>query len=218
MNDIKIIEVLFDEDQWTFSFVLNTWIIVIIAAGYLLVRWLIKKYRKGHVTEDIIPVKLTYELGGAAIEYQITRNYQHVEIAHKIYIELITRKAAIKIDQQRDVIVEIYNSWYALFQTTREELKKISGELLWKNTSSASLIGLLSDILNKGLRPHLTEYQAKFRKWYQEEIDKTENIGKTPQAIQEEYPDYDQLISSMTEVNQVLIDYAEELKKIINGS
>jgi transcriptional regulator with XRE-family HTH domain len=35
----------------------------------------------------------------------------------------------------------------------------------------------LTDILNKGMRPHLAEYQAKFRKWYDEALSKGESFS-----------------------------------------
>ena len=142
-------------------------VVVLFASLIIVGQLMFKLYRvKSKVHKDIIPVKLKYKYSGAEIEYNIIRNYQNVEIAHKIYIELITRKAAIKIEDDKDVIVEVYNSWYSLFQITRNELKSINGKLLKDNNTAKELIRLLTDILNKGLRPHLTEYQAKFRKWY----------------------------------------------------
>jgi hypothetical protein len=170
------------------------------------------------VKKDIIPVKIKYGIGGTEVEYSITCNYQNIEIAHRIYVELITRKAAINIDKENDVIVEIYNSWYSLFQITRDELKKISGDCLYQNKSSESLINLLTDILNLGLRPHLTEFQAKFRKWYNSELLKDTNKDLSPQDIQKKYDDFEILIESMSNVNSVLIEYSKQLKKIINGA
>jgi hypothetical protein len=162
-------------------------------------------------------VKLKYTFAGTEIEYSINRNFQNIEIAHRIYVELITRKAAIHIDEN-DVIVEVYNSWYTLFQTTRDELKKISGEILLENQVSKDLIKLLSDILNIGLRPHLTEHQAKFRKWYNLAIMSEENKDKTPQKIQSEYDDYENLFKSMKLVNELLIEYSKRLQDIVNGN
>jgi translation initiation factor 2 beta subunit (eIF-2beta)/eIF-5 len=162
-------------------------------------------------------VKLKYTIAGTEIEYSINRNFQNIEIAHRMYVELITRKAAIPIDEN-DVIVEVYNSWYTLFQTTRDELKKLSGEMLLDNQVSKDLIKLLSDILNKGLRPHLTEHQAKFRKWYNFAITSEDNKDKTPQKIQSEYDDYDNLFKSIKSVNELLIEYSKRLDEIVNGN
>ena len=216
MNNIRIIEFLVDKNNCSISLVVNIWAVLISGLIYLLIQWFIKEYYKNNkIKNDIVPVKLKYTFGGATIEYDIIRNCQNIEIAHRIYIELITRKAALEIDKDKDVIVEVYNSWYILFQVTREELKNISGKTLLENNTSDSLVKLLTDILNKGLRPHLTEYQARFRKWYSLESEKEENKAFSPQQIQNKYDEFDKLVSSMIEVNKLLIQYSEQLKLII---
>lgn len=217
MNDINIIDFKFNLEEWTFSLIVNLWLLLLGIAFYLLIRYIVRHFRNiGKVHQEIIPIKLKYKMGGSEIEYSINRNFQNIEIAHRIYIELITRKAAIPIDEN-DVIVEVYNSWYTLFQTTRDELKKLSGEMLLDNQVSKDLIKLLSDILNIGLRPHLTKHQAKFRKWYNNAITLEENKDKTPQQIQAEYGDYSNLFESMKAVNQLLIEHSKKLDEIING-
>lgn len=217
MNDINIIDFKFNLEEWTFSLIVNLWLLLLGIAFYLLIRYIVRHFRNnGKVHQEIIPIKLKYKMGGSEIEYSINRNFQNIEIAHRIYIELITRKAAIPIDEN-DVIVEVYNSWYTLFQTTRDELKKLSGEMLLDNQVSKDLIKLLSDILNIGLRPHLTKHQAKFRKWYNKAITLEENKDKTPQQIQAEYGDYSNLFESMKAVNQLLIEHSKKLDEIING-
>jgi len=213
---IKIIDVFFDKENFVFSLDLNVWLLLTIIGLTFFIRYLIKKYKqKSSIQEDVELVKLKYKIGGADFEYQITRNYQNIEIAHKIYIELITRKAAIEIEDGKDVIVEIYNSWYSLFKITRDELKSFNGKLLKDNNTSQELVLLLTDVLNKGLRPHLTEYQARFRKWYSEQLDK--NSEESPQKIQTNFEEYEELMSSMKNVNRTLIEYSEQLKKIIEG-
>lgn len=217
MKEIQIIDFKFNTDAWTFSLTLNVWILLSGVLLYFLISYLIKRFVKSNkVHDEIVPVKLKYTFAGTEVEYSINRNFQNIEIAHRMYVELITRKAAIPIDDN-DVIVEVYNSWYTLFQTTREELKKLSGEMLLDNQVSKDLIKLLSDILNNGLRPHLTEHQAKFRKWYNSAIILEENKSKPPQKIQSEYEDYQNLLNSMKAVNNLLIDYSKRLEEIVNG-
>ncbi len=60
-------------------------------------------------------------IGGQELTYEIERNSLNLEVAHTIYIELITRKAALPYDEEHDIIVEIYDSWCQLFKTTREK-------------------------------------------------------------------------------------------------
>ncbi len=87
--------------------------------------------------------------------------------------------------------------------------------MLKDNNTSQELVRLLTDILNKGLRPHLTQYQARFRKWYEEQLE--ENKGKSPQEIQNKFDDIENLVNSMKAVNNTLVEYSKELKKIIDG-
>lgn len=216
MTEVAILELHFNRDLWQATIVLNLWFVILIASVAVILILVIGRARYFRsVHRDIVPVKMKYSIGTAEIEYQIVRNYENVEIAHRIYVELITRKAALPIDEEQDVIVEVYNSWYKLFQLTRDEMKKLSGKLLLKNRTSEQLEVLLTDILNKGLRPHLTSYQAKFRKWYSEELEDGNSKGLSPQDIQKKYPEYRELIKSISNVNNVLMEYSKQLLHII---
>jgi ABC-type bacteriocin/lantibiotic exporter with double-glycine peptidase domain len=221
MNEINIVDFKFNLEQGEFSLILNFWIVIAIAVLFVIIWYLINVFRKkrktSKINENVKLTELSINFFGVETKYEIKRNYQNVEIAHNIYVELTTRKAALPIDEIHDVIVEIYNSWYTLFETTRGELKKLTGEMILNNVISNDLILLLTDILNKGLRPHLTEYQARFKKWYNNEIDKNDNKEKSPQEIQANYEKYEDLIKSMKEVNKLLIDYSIKLKEIIDG-
>ena len=161
-------------------------------------------------------ISLTLNLPVVKGEYKIQPNYKNLEIAHRIYVELITRKAAVPFVEEHDVIAEVYDSWYYLFGIIRKEIKEISGETLYHEGESDELVRMASDILNEGLRPHLTKYQARFRKWYKEEWENSN--GKSPQEIQKGYPDYDALVKDLKTVNGYLIDYKDQLKKFIRDS
>lgn len=218
MKEIQIVDLKFNFEACTFSLTLNILILLISMLIYFQVRYLIKRYVKSNkIHNEVVPVKLKYAFAGTEVEYSIIRNFQNIEIAHRLYVELVTRKAAIPINEN-DLIIEVYNSWYTLFQTTREELKKLSGEMLLENQLSKDLIKLLIDILNRGLRPHLTEHQAKFRKWYNSALMNEYNKNKTPQKIQSEYEDYEILFMSMKSVNGLLIEYSKRLDEIVHGN
>lgn len=210
----QLFELCFDKDNFEIYIKCSAWLILAILVLLFVPFLKLYNYIFKSKTTKTIPVEMTFNVGKVGtIKYQIVRNLQNIEIAHKIYIELITRKASIEIDEN-DIIIEVYNSWFTLFQTTREELKKLSGQSLIDNKSSVELIKIVTDILNYGLRPHLTLYQAKFRKWYAEELADTTNKGKTPQEIQQKYPKFQELITSIKEVNALLLQYSEQLKKI----
>lgn len=215
VNNMKqLFEFCFDTDNFEIFIKCNAWVVLAVLALLFIPFLKLFNYIFKSKTIKTIPVEMTFNIGKVGtIKYQIVRNLQNIEIAHKINIELITRKASIEIEEN-DIIIEVYNSWFTLFQTTREELKKLSGQSLIDNSSSAELIKIVTDILNFGLRPHLTEYQAKFRKWYSEELADPTNKGKTPQEIQQKYPNFQELLVSIKQVNALLLQYSEQLKKI----
>ena len=75
------------------------------------------------------------------------------------------------------------------------------------------MIKLTEKVLNTGLRPHLTMWQAKFRKWYGDNTNK-KNKEKTPQQIQMMYPDYEELKKDLIETNTRMIEYKKLMEKI----
>jgi hypothetical protein len=213
----KLIDISGDYNAWVVHFSVSVWAVIFLFAGWLIFKLWNYAQKNAKIPSDITETEITYKIGEQEVKYKIVRNYLNIEIAHRIYVELITRKAAIPIDENNDVIVEVYNSWYALFGITRDEIKKLSGSLIDNNTQSDQLIKLTTDILNIGLRPHLTQYQAKFRKWYAKAEKETTNENKTPQQIQAEYPEFNDLVLSVKEVNRILIEYSEQLHKFIKG-
>ena len=194
-----------------FGYVAVVIIVVLVIAAYLFA----KSKQKSDTT--ISAKKITLSIGGHQVEYEIERNTSNLEIAHRIYIELITRKAAIPFDEKNDILADVYDSWYSLFTTTREEIKNIKGELL-SNAKSNELIELTTGVLNDALRPHLTEHQGRFRVWYSNQASSDENADKSPQELQALYPEYDPLIISMKSVNSVLNSYANQLRDFIYGA
>mgnify|MGYP000600314324 CR=1 FL=1 len=211
-NRIVDFSAFYNSECITVSLSMSTWLAIVIFVA--LITLAIIKYRRFLHYNKVALRKIVLNLPGGRAEFEVERNHHNLEIAHKILIELITRKAAIPIEEDKDVITEVYDSWYALFCTTRDEIKLISGELL-KHPKSKALVEMATDVLNKGLRPHLTEYQARFRRWYGVELEKEENIGLSPQKVQRKFSDYDELIASIEQVNELLIQYANELKKFI---
>ena len=150
------------------------------------------------------------EFGVSNFKCKFKCNNRIQEIAYKLWVELITRKIAIPLDEN-DVIVEVYNSWYSAFSAIRELLKEVPGSCL---EDASNLITLTIMVLNEGLRPHLTTWQAKYRCWYNEEIKKECNRGKTPQEIQKSFPEYEELIGDMLKTNGNIVKFATELKNI----
>lgn len=141
------------------------------------------------------------------IELELDNNIS--KIAHDAWVEIMTRKVGIEFEEDKDVIVEVYNSWYKLFGIIRDLLKEVDS---LNNENVKRLENVLLDVLNKGLRPHLTTWQAKFRKWYDNKCQS--NLEKTPQEIQKEYEEYDELVTDLKNVNRQMMQFAKELEKL----
>ena len=109
----------------------------------------------------------------------------------------------------QDVITEVYNSWYSAFVTIRELLKEIPADRI---KDAEGLIELTTKVLNEGLRPHLTKWQAKYRCWFEQE--KKANPQMEPQEIQRRYPYYQELVSELKHANKIMIQFSKELYKI----
>jgi ABC-type long-subunit fatty acid transport system fused permease/ATPase subunit len=148
---------------------------------------------------------------------KIRPNYDDVQMAYTLWVELCTRKIGMEIDPKNDVIVEIYDSWYDFFGLTREMIKNIPVNQIRKNMSTRYIVRISVNVLNNGLRPHLTQWQAKFRKWYNHQIDNVDNIEKTPQEIQQQYPQFSELLKDMQNVNSKMIGYKQMILEVALG-
>jgi hypothetical protein len=149
-------------------------------------------------------------IGNSSVKFSYSKKDQ--EIAYKIWVELSTRKIGLRFDKENDVIKEVYDSWHKFFETARELLKDIPGNRI---PYSGDLIELTEKVLNIGLRPHLTKWQAKYRRWYEEELKRDSG---TPQDIQKKYPEYDALVEDLIETNEKMIEYKKLMKRIAFGS
>ena len=152
-------------------------------------------------------------------QVKLKANIEDKKIAHKIWTELITRKAALPFERDKDVITEVYDSWYSLFQCVREQIASIPVEKLngRQKNDVEKLIDISTKVLNEGLRPHLTEWQAKYRAWFENAKVEASNAGKSPQEIQRHFKQYEQLVSDLVSVNENLVLFADELKKIVRA-
>lgn len=149
------------------------------------------------------------------IPYISKVNSEIKKFANNIYIELITRKAGIPIDEKNDVIEELYNTWYKLFCIIRDEIKALPISCIKDQSNPESAQNISIKILNDILRPHLTEYQARFRRWFEKAKQNPEYKELTPQELQRKYPDYKILIKSLIGTNEMLIDSAKKLFELI---
>lgn len=135
-------------------------------------------------------------------------------VAYRVWVELSTRKIGLQIDPDDDVIDEIYNSWYEFFAVTRELVKDVPVVKV-RQDSTRKIIQLSIEVLNTGLRPHLTKWQARFRRWYANQLERDKDTLEHPQDIQKRFPDYDKLVAEMLEVNKKLMAYRAKMYDLV---
>ena len=201
LNSISITVTL---DNIIVASILIILIVIVIYFIYGTIKFFLKKKFK------IVTMNINIaNIGSVSIE----KNRDISKIAHKAWVEIMTRKVGLLFEEDKDVIVEVYNSWYALFGIIRELLKEI--EPMKKDAEIEKLEDILIKTLNYGLRPHLTKWQAKFRRWYEQEIGIEENQKLSPQEIQRKYDKYDELVEDLKKTNKQMVQFAKELRKLI---
>jgi len=164
--------------------------------------------RRRHFHVSTATLSLPFNLGN--ITYQATE--QDRVFAWKLYVHLKTRKAALPFDNENDVIVEVYDSLYELFQITRDLLCSVPIENV---QGKKNITDLILRVQNDGLRPYLTKWQAPFRRWWVKAVESPDNQDKSPQEIQREYKDYEALVSDLGQMNTEMSKFAEELLRIV---
>lgn len=195
-------------DKFSIGVEVSAWLVVlvvVVAAALLLWKYSIKVHHC---------VELNIQLGGIGT-VKMTPTWKDVQIAHQIWTELVTRKAALPIDPEHDVICEIYDSWYALFQRVRALIGDVPGRCIRREKSTREIVRIATDTLNVGLRPHLTKWAAMYRNWWENTRGALKEM--TPQEHQKQFPAYSELLAELQEVNGKLIQYANELQKLVNG-
>lgn len=198
-------------DGWSTIVFKFNWLAVVFTLVLVLgISFLMKKCFNYVSKKSVTIDEVNLGIGNSSVKFSYSKKDQ--EIAYKIWVELSTRKIGLRFDKENDVIKEVYDSWYKFFETARELLKDIPGNRI---PYSGDLIELTEKVLNIGLRPHLTKWQAKYRRWYEEELKRDSG---TPQDIQKKYPEYDALVEDLIETNEKMIEYKKLMKRIVFGS
>lgn len=198
-------------DGWSTIVFKFNWLAVVITLVLVLVISFLMKQCFNYVNKKSVTIdEVNLGIGNSSVKFSYSKKDQ--EIAYKIWVELSTRKIGLRFDKENDVIKEVYDSWYKFFETARELLKDIPGNRI---PYSGDLIELTEKVLNIGLRPHLTKWQAKYRRWYEEELKRDSG---TPQDIQKKYPEYGALVEDLIETNEKMIEYKKLMKRIAFGS
>ena len=158
------------------------------------------------------------EIGVGSSKFRFKPNLTDRQVAYAIWVELSTRKIGLPIDFEHDVVAEIYDSWHNFFTVTRDLIKSVPVSYI-RRQSTQAIVGLSIEVLNEGLRPHLTRWQARFRRWYDRELRRYDEMtGESvmdPQQIQAQFPQFGELKTDMERVNTALIRYRAKMQELI---
>ncbi|MCT6721704.1 hypothetical protein, partial [Acidovorax sp. K2F] len=143
-------------------FVMSSWVTgAILLVLLLLFIWQGIRYRNLFQKFEIDQA----EVGIGTNKLKLLINETDRQIAYKIWVELSTRKIGLPIDLEHDVISEVYDSWHTFFTVTRELVKDVPVSK-FRRKETEEIVRMSIGVLNDGLRPHLTKWQARFRRWY----------------------------------------------------
>ncbi len=198
-------------DDWSVSLHLAPLPVIILLLVAVLA-WLAVRWHYGRKFSDFEIDSAELGLGDHKVSFR--PNDTDRQIAYSIWVELSTRKIGLPIDAEDDVIAEIYDSWYAFFAVTRELIKDIPVSKV-RGNSTSKIIDLSVEVLNEGLRPHLTKWQARFRHWYERQMDN--KVDAEPQELQKQFPAYDELVEDILAVNKRLISYRKKMNELVRG-
>ena len=182
-----------------------------VIAVFVLWRYIATKYGMGAWRKFEID---SAEFGVGNQKITLRPNDTDRQIAYQIWVELSTRKIGLAIDVENDVIDQVYNSWYNFFSVTRELIKDVPVSK-FRRKDTEKIITLSIEVLNTGIRPHLTKWQARYRRWYDKALENKDYADFTPQEIQKEYPEFETLMEDLMAVNHKLMQYRQKMYQLV---
>lgn len=210
-----ILALVWDQSAWSLTLTVSLWLILMIGAVLILLAlW---RWRAGGITFRSFEIDQA-EIGVGSSKFRFKPNLTDKQVAYAIWVELSTRKIGLPIDFEHDVIAEVYDSWFNFFSVTRELVRGVPVNQV-KRDSTQAIIKLSIEVLNQGLRPHLTRWQARFRRWYERELKRYDSEEGAevldPQQIQVQFPQYAELKEDMYRVNNSLIIYRRKMYELV---
>lgn len=129
------------------------------------------------------------------------------EAAWELYVELVTRISTVELKEGEGSLREALSSFYSLFATTREVLKKHGPVIATSGNKEDITLGYVAvAMLNKVIRPLLSEWHPKLS---HHEDGRPEDVS----VIEHEknWAETDALRSEINKIRLQLLEYAEVL-------
>ncbi|MFM9952334.1 MAG: hypothetical protein ACKV1O_30670 [Saprospiraceae bacterium] len=135
---------------------------------------------------------------------------QQRKAAWEIYVELVTRVTVVELKESEGILREALNSFYSLFNTTREIMKKYGPTIAVSVKEGDMTLGLVAvGVLNKVLRPLLAEWHPRLEQY---EKQRPEKISVTHH--ERDWEHNATLRAEIAKVRQTLLKYADVLAEV----
>ena len=130
--------------------------------------------------------------------------------AWELYIELVTRITTVELKKDEGLLREALSSFYSMFQTTRDILKKYGPSIAAPvNPTDTTLGHIAVAVLNKVIRPLLAKWHPILQDY---EAKKPENITTAEHEWNWEHAAT--LRKDIAKVRQQLVEYADVLADV----
>lgn len=154
--------------------------------------------------------KVRVNLGFLGIEGQWEIDQIQRNAAWEIYVELITRVTVVELKDNEGLIREAFNSFYSLFETTRNILKKHGPDIATPTQPEDTTLGHIAvAVLNKVIRPLLAKWHPILKE-YEDKRPKNKSIPEHEQKWEHAA----ELRGEIRNIQQQLVKYADVLAEV----
>lgn len=154
--------------------------------------------------------KIKANLGFLGIEgfWEIDQTQRNA--AWEIYIELITRVTVVELKDNEGLLREALSSFYALFDLTRNILKKYGPGIATPSQPTDTTLGHIAvAVLNKVLRPLLAQWHPILK---EHEDKRSKNISVPDH--EREWSHAQELRQEIRNIQEQLVEYANVLAQV----
>lgn len=148
---------------------------------------------------------------------QAEREAASRKIAYKVWWELTTRKIARGLDEEHDLLSEVYDSWYAAFRLIRDHVRELPVGARENQPVTLQVMSMTTSLLNDVMRPHLSRWQAEFRAWRSLPETLAKHRKLRPQSTDRKFPHYAELLADLRLTNGRVKEIERKLHALALG-
>ncbi len=154
--------------------------------------------------------KVSISLPFLGIEGEWKVDKDQKQAAWEIYVELVTRVAVQELKEDEGLLREALTSFYSLFQTTRDILKKYGPSIATPGEADDTTLGHIAvAVLNKVLRPVLARWHPILKDY---EDKRPQGVSVT--AHERKWPQAEELREAINQIREQLTEYADVLAEV----